>query len=309
MIEINKFREWLGNHLYFLPDTLLYKKLRGLPVIKTDIEDAQAIITGALHQEIPVLIARIGGNELDFVYKYGLKGEEPNKYLMRKLKVTAGVFDIEKLYTKEYLKTEYLNSISNIDVLVSWRKEERYFNLKSKPKVGLSDLELFRSISPFTKELIGVILVVSPFSRTIQIQIEKARQSKSGTTYKLFNLDKVEFVFVKPLQTHGYCNTEGVDTWKAALDFQKEKIANMAFDIALLSCGSYGLPLGSYIKDNLGRKAIVVGGVLQLYFDIIGKRWENNTRVMKSLDQKSLVRPSLQEVPKNHSDIESSSYY
>jgi hypothetical protein len=35
------------------------------------------------------------------------------------------------------------------------------------------------------------------------------------------------------------------------------------------------MPLGLHIRDVLKKKAIYVGGVLQLYFGIMGRRYEN----------------------------------
>ncbi len=55
----------------------------------------------------------------------------------------------------------------------------------------------------------------------------------------------------------------------------KREIATLDFDIALLSCGSYAMPLGVFARDTLKRKAIYVGGCLQLYFGIMGRRYEN----------------------------------
>ena len=259
--------------------------------------------------EGPTLVARIGGNELDFTFLWGIKNQTLGKNLVQELKVTAGVFDIDDDSTKETLCQEYMDAISDIDLLVSWRREEKYFDCHERDRVGLTDLEVFRATNPFTKSLKGKILIVSPFVDTINSQITKAHSTNSGTAWRLFNFDEVEFVFYKPLQTHGSSPIPGINSWGSALEYQKQQIAKIDFDVAFLSCGAYGLPIGRFIKSKLGKKAVVVGGVLQLYFDIIGKRWEKNRRIMNSLDKMSLVRPSLLEVPKNASDIESSAYY
>ena len=47
--------------------------------------------------------------------------------------------------------------------------------------------------------------------------------------------------------------------------------------VALLGCGAYGMPLGAFIKDGLKKPAIHVDGVLQLLFEIKGKRWDENS--------------------------------
>ena len=59
----------------------------------------------------------------------------------------------------------------------------------------------------------------------------------------------------------------------ALLEELEKRVAAYQFDVALLSCGSYGLPLGHYITHHLGATAIYVGGALQLFFGLRGLRW------------------------------------
>ena len=79
----------------------------------------------------------------------------------------------------------------------------------------------------------------------------------------------------------------GVDWFSTVKQLQKE-ISRIDFDIALLSCGSYAMPLGVHVARQLERKAIYVGGVLQLYFGIMGEGttirslWIKSTRTSLS---------------------------
>lgn len=61
--------------------------------------------------------------------------------------------------------------------------------------------------------------------------------------------------------------------WTRSLEELEKRVAAYQFDVALLSCGSYGLPLGHYITHHLGATAIYVGGALQLFFGLRGLRW------------------------------------
>ena len=70
--------------------------------------------------------------------------------------------------------------------------------------------------------------------------------------------DKIE---AKSSIDWSYCNLEGQD------------ISKIDFDIALVSCGGYGLPICHYINNQLNKGSIYVGGILQIYFGIIGRRW------------------------------------
>ena len=51
-----------------------------------------------------------------------------------------------------------------------------------------------------------------------------------------------------------------------------EDIKYINFDIALLGCGGYGLPLCHFIKTKLNKSAIYIGGGLQLLFGVFGGR-------------------------------------
>ena len=59
------------------------------------------------------------------------------------------------------------------------------------------------------------------------------------------------------------------------MEFLRDEVSEADFEIALLSCGSYAMPLGVHIQRVLGRKAVYVGGILQLYFGVLGRRYEN----------------------------------
>ena len=80
------------------------------------------------------------------------------------------------------------------------------------------------------------------------------------------------------------------------------------FDVALMGCGGYGLPLAAYIRGNLSRSAIYVGGGLQLMFGITGSRWLGRAD-MKPLVNEFWVRPSASETPVNAIQFERASYF
>jgi hypothetical protein len=83
------------------------------------------------------------------------------------------------------------------------------------------------------------------------------------------------------------------------------------FDVALLGCGGYGLPLCNYIYKDLNKSAIYVGGGLQLLFGIMGKRWENNAMWKKIIQENDakFIRPSGDEVIKDKDRIEGGCYW
>lgn len=90
-----------------------------------------------------------------------------------------------------------------------------------------------------------------------------------------------ELKWVTPPQSYGssyHAKPVGwsdTNTWVNALEDLKRDVTNVGhFDIALLSCGSYGGPLQSHIK-SLGASSMYLGGSLQALFGIKGNRWKD----------------------------------
>ena len=88
-------------------------------------------------------------------------------------------------------------------------------------------------------------------------------------------------------------------------------IKELDFDIALLGCGGYGLPLCNYIKSNLNKSAIYVGGGLQLLFGVMGNRWENNEMWKQIIKENAstFIKPSVEELCLNANTIEAGCYW
>ena len=75
------------------------------------------------------------------------------------------------------------------------------------------------------------------------------------------------------------------------------------FDVALLSCGGYGNPAINRIHD-MGKSAIYVVGVLQMYFGVYGSRWERERPYDEVFKNKHWVRPTSDERPKGFENVE-----
>lgn len=61
-------------------------------------------------------------------------------------------------------------------------------------------------------------------------------------------------------------------TWKEVYDDLLKRTLEADCDIYFLACGCYGIPLCNDLK-KAGKKAIYLGGFLQLLFGLKGKRW------------------------------------
>lgn len=74
------------------------------------------------------------------------------------------------------------------------------------------------------------------------------------------------------------------------------------FDVALLGCGVYGVPLSAYIK-RMGKIAIYTGGGTQAIFGIKGKRWDN-----LGIYNEHWVRPFPEDIPETLPIIEDGAF-
>ena len=95
--------------------------------------------------------------------------------------------------------------------------------------------------------------------------------------------------------------------WFESLEYMKDEIAKKDFDIALIGCGAYGLPLASHVK-RLGKIGIHMGGCLQLLFGIKGKRWDKDPKISKFYND-SWIRPMEVDKPKNYLKVEDGCYW
>jgi hypothetical protein len=127
-------------------------------------------------------------------------------------------------------------------------------------------------------------------------------------TKKIFQDDQ-EFIFYKSFQTSAG-NTTHSD-WKETFAIMCDEIKDLEFDIALLGCGGYGLPLCNFIKKELKKSAIYIGGGLQLLFGIMGKRWENWEQWKNIISENgcNFIHPSGDEIIPNCDRVENGTYW
>ena len=214
----------------------------------------------------------------------------------------AGFFPRDKRLLGKF-KEVYLGAAKHLDILGIWNYKNHFLN-KIKLMKKLPNIEYVVSLSvaggvccSWLKELKGKkILVIHPFKKTIKKQHKK--RDKLGILPKLKSLE-----VIKAVQTLGDTPDERFKTWFDALDYIKMEIDKKDFDVALVACGAYGLPLAAYVKSS-GKQALHVGGGLQLLFGIKGKRWNDY-----GFYNKYWVSPSKEDFLKNYKVFEGGCYW
>lgn len=204
----------------------------------------------------------------------------------------------------------------SIDVLISWLDDEPRLKdiIGGKPKIQGLFIDPFWTKRPWTKALQGKnVLVVHPFAELIKRQYKERRLDLFVNKDILpeFNLHTVQAVQSLGGESHGFTS------WFEALNYMKGEIDSIDYDICLLGCGAYGFPLAAHVKRS-GKKAVHVGGSLQLFFGIKGNRWENpkygecelgKQGCYPSLFNDKWVKPGKTELSVNSKQVENGCYW
>lgn len=266
------------------------------------------------------MISRIGIVELNAVmnYKGSLAGRKPSLWnhlgyisgrfhsygweaeTLRSMPNNAGFFPGTTEALGRFAQ-RMLADMPLIDILGTCHRQEWFVapQLKQAVKVPLPDLEPHDHADPWTSVLEGKkVLVVHPYEKTIREQYKKRDLLFKDRRL----LPDFELKTVKAVQTIANTPSE-FPSWFHALKYMEERVEQTDFDIAILGCGAYGLPLAAHIK-RMGKKAVHLGGSTQFMFGIIGKRWEGNPLI-----NGHWVRPALDETPAKAALVEGGCYW
>ncbi len=145
------------------------------------------------------------------------------------------------------------------------------------------------------------VLVVSSHINSIEHQYSKVDKIWNGKLFK----NKFELYLLKsPFQPQfeQYHNT-----WFETLDWLKQSIKEIDFDVLLIGAGAYGLPLAVEAK-RLGKVGIHLGGAIQLLFGLKGKRWSSSPDFI-SLHNDYWIHPLKEDTPPNKEMIEGGCYW
>lgn len=306
------------------------------PICNCDRQSSNEQIYALLSSGNPCMITRFGTVEINCINNY-LCVHSNRSFIRRcfeyitdnthtpwwnedhfeKMYLCAGVFPIGKEIAEKF-SVRYLNDIPEIDLLVSHQYYEKFMPLRPDiPKIQLEMLYPFFVEKPWTRYLKGKkVLVIHPFEATIRQQYAQREVLFDNADV----LPPFDLITLRAVQSIAG-NKSGFNDWFEALDYMERQIDAIDFDIALIGCGAYGLPLAAHIK-RIGKQAVHMGGGLQLLFGILGKRWTEQYKgywdyrpgVKIKLDYSSLFNehwcyPLPEDTPKGKEKVEDSCYW
>lgn len=302
-----------------------------------DRDQANEKIYLLLNSSSPTMISRFGTTELISINNYLCISSQVNcvrkifdyitdhthtpwwfKAHFKFLDEFSGVYPPTAETSKRFAE-RYLNDIPFIDILGSFQYYERYMPLnKNVIQLQLETLYPFFVEHPWTSVLKGKkVLVVHPFEDTIRHQYERRELLFEHPEI----LPEFELITIKAVQSAAGVRPPFKD-WFEALKFMEDQISNTEFDICLLGCGAYGMPLAAHVK-RMGKKAVHLGGGLQLLFGIKGKRWDNPNygivaynaypglmqKPYSSLYNEYWIRPLESDTPPTAEKLEGAAYW
>lgn len=238
-------------------------------------QEANDIIYSYLKSGKSFFAGRIGLFEMAAMRAYEFHNSDKYELVMKQIYDCAGFFPLDVSLGIRFLD-EMKSALKEVDLLgCSNELAENYFiNHFTSTEAFTTELfyvmEPWRFDNPWSSALEGKkVLVISPFDESIQEQFQKREKLFLDTNI----LPQFTLLTYKALQTTGDIKDERFLNWFEALDYMYQSIQKLDYDVALLGCGAYGFPLAARLKTD-GKQVVHMGGVLQILFGIMGKRWD-----------------------------------
>lgn len=280
-----------------------------------NLELSNKYITSLLKRDKPFVITRLGIGAETYISAIYKETKTLERFHLFNLSNNAGIYTSNDTDAIRFCEL-YARSFEESTAVAIWEtfrgNAQLILKPSNKPSIHTRTLEPFYTCSanmiPWSHFLKGKkVLIVSPFVDSIKKQNEADFQIFSDGR-KLF-LDDQEFVYYKAFNTSAGNHIH--KNWIETFEIMCNDISKLDFDVALLGCGGYGLPLCNYIHTDMKKSAIYIGGGLQMMFGVMGNRWEEREYwkdIMKKHNPR-FIRPSGDEILKDCSRVENGCYW
>ena len=226
------------------------------------------------------------------------------EHLKKQALVNMGVYPNDEDNLQKFAH-DYCDSIKNVDVMGVWAVPDYDWLVNTYcPQAHytrLWGLEPYHHPNPWSEHLRNKkVLVIHPFEQSIINNYKNRDQLFENKNV----LPKFELKTIKAEQNLSNKNSNYFESMQRMQD----RIASVDFDIAIIGCGASGLPIASFIKKELHKTAIHMGGATQILFGIIGRRWEAYPQTRKLINQ-HWTRPLPEEIPDSAMLVEGGCYW
>ena len=272
-------------------------------------EEANLLLYNRLRQGQPLLAGKLGSVESRLLGEFRYRHSGLSRFSRRtrlQSHQNAGIFPVDDDALTAAAEQLWA-ALHSMELLGCWPVDYQARLLMDLPELParceMPDLEPFTQILPWTAALQGLkVLVLHPFRRSLEQQWQ-CRE-------KLFPqrpvLPAFDPLFVAtPMTVRGAVH--GYASWSEALEQLWRQVEPLDYDVALLGCGAYGLPMAARIRHQ-GRSAIHLGGSLQLLFGVFGRRWERFEN-QRALVNDAWIRPLAEDRPASYQAVEEGCYW
>ncbi len=280
-------------------------------------DSVQQLMIKSCNADSPFSLIRFGLYEGHVCHEYleklcGIR-KKYSQYIKDHISMDAGMFSNDEDGVDQYANLIF-SLLQYADYMAYWSNIPRHlvFNdylLNVKENINVEDLYPYpfwhnRNLPTWQQALTGKdVLIVSSFSKSIEKQYQKRENIWDDNSI----LPEFNLITYQALQTSGGAKDKRFKTWRDAYDFMLNEIMQINFDVALISCGGYGMPLALELKMN-GKKAIQWGGCFQLWFGINGARWSNNAEINQYVNE-NWTYPMKEETPPLFYNVDHGSYW
>ena len=276
---------------------------------RTDTEE-DVRLCRLLDDHEPFFFARCGAIELSTISDYlEITNGTLNTYtpfVLEAIKTNAGVFPTDAAFIDRFCSF-YISCLGNITDFAVWMKkpwQQFFVHHFSKPSSVFDGKVTYCFNYEYIKHLTNrKVLVVSPFANSIRKQFERRKEFHINDD---LNLD-FELLCYKSVLSQGDENPPQKD-WFEALDSMFSEIMRIDFDVALLSCGAYGLPLGSLLYAAKGGQILHLGSSVPVLFGIKSVAYEKIDSAKRRMNA-NWIYPSPDETPLGFEKIEGGCYW
>lgn len=204
---------------------------------------------------------------------------------------------------------DFEKSIKNLDAILAWNANPSEAVILSELFNGELVCKKFTDIEPFTHGKDGwhyslkdkKILVISSFKDSIEAQIPNFSKIWDGA-----ELGSCEVIRCRnPYQITG----ESPFYYNDEMYRITNEISKRNFDICIVGCGGYSLPICDFVKRICKKNAIHLGGGTQVLFGIRGSRFDRNFKDQEWYGTEHFIRPLESDIPKFHHLVEESCYW
>ena len=279
------------------------------------LEQDNQFIKKVIESNQPFFIGRIAGIELKIAYS--IQHRRPIDMIneIEELENNAGIHidGITSLYS---YADALLTSYDHCTIIAEWETTGKVFAITGDgqqlisertphiPKIIAQSLEPYYVRDSWMPALRGKrILIIHPFAKTIQQQLPHL--SSIFPDREWFPECTIKCLSPPLTLARNHQNKD----WKVHLDTFLEQLSKeKEVDIALVAAGGYGMLISDYLYTKMNTSVLYIGGALQLFFGIIGKRWFTNKDILTLMND-DWVRPDLADKPDNFSKVEKGCYW